>query len=52
MSVKRDTAARILHMGCGESLLARVSLAIRHLELLQAGGLARRSGPKPDEGRR
>ena len=52
MSVKCDTAPRVLHMGCGESLRARVSLAIRHLERVQVGGLAGRSRPKADEGRR
>jgi len=52
MSVKRETAPRTLHMGCGESLLARVSLAMRYLERVRAGGLARRSRPKSDEGRR
>lgn len=52
MSVKCETAPRILHLGCGGSLLARVSLTTRHLERVQAGGLARRSRPKSDEGRR
>jgi hypothetical protein len=39
-------------MGCGESLVARVSLAMHYLGRVQAGGLARRGRPKSDEGGR
>ena len=52
MSLKRETPLRTLHMGCGESLVARVSLAMRYLERARIGGLARRKSPKLDEGRR
>ena len=52
MSVKRETPLRTLHMGCGESLVARAPLAMHYLGRVQAGGLARRGRPKSDEGGR
>ena len=39
MPVKREPPPRALHMGCGESLVARVSLAMRYLGWARAGGL-------------
>ena len=52
MPVKREPSPRVLHMGCGESLVARVSLAMRYLGWVRAGGLARRSRSKSDGGGR
>ena len=52
MPVKREPPPRALHMGCGESLVARVSLAMRYLGWVRAGGLAGRSRTKSGEGGR
>ncbi len=52
MSMKRETPLRALHMGCGESLVARVSLAVRHPGRVRAGGRASHRRSKSDEGRR
>jgi hypothetical protein len=52
MPVKCETPLRALRMGCGESLVARVSLAMRYLGWVRAGGLAMRSRTKSDRGGR
>ena len=52
MSLRRDIRLCMLHMGCGERLVARAPLAWRHLVKVASAVGSRRGRTKAAEGRR
>ena len=52
MSLRRDIPIHVLHMGCGERLIARVPLAWRYLPKFPSAVGSRRGRNQAAEGRR